>query len=848
VGSSFAFAAEAGQPQQLHVVGNRLYNEAGEQVKIVGTCICSMEWAGGEKMMDKFKMSLDNWNSNVIRLPISDAGWYGTYWWISDNGASYQNDVRSLVDYATSKGKYVILDLHRFGWLTDTHIGMWKELVAQYKNEPGVMFNMLNEPHTTPWPVWYGGGTVTSGGKQVRAYGMQECMDMIRGMGAKNIIVQGGLDWSYQLYALVPGYDGRERGYQLLEPEDENLKGYGVVYDTHIYPWKGGEASWANMVGVAFPYVPVFSGECGHTNERLADWFDDTYYEYATIWNNQLLNYYEQNEVNYNAWCFHQSSAPAALRNTDNYAQTPYSGLIQKFWLVYAEENNMPPVEERDMVDEKPVYEWLNTMNFDDVKAESIKVYKETDDTYIATELRSGGIDGSNCQIIAFDIPEGQENKAAAITEFPSDWKYDGATLLTFRWRGDGDMRDMTVGIELTDGRQFKVTYPINMNKNWQRQFFSLDALKGEYGLLDTDKIKYFFVSPASSGKGSFSIDDVVIGGLNPVEKENKKYVDDNSVANGCNWTAWADNENSRTDVFNATRTQNEGMNGTPGMKFTYVRPEGSYGGQAAATFPSGWNLENVNYMTFDIRSDGSVQELLFRIDKAAPQKKTFYKREFERFAKRITISGDKWTHVVWRMSDFAMSETFEMEKLKYLNVFNMTPNSSGTFYIDNLSFYTDYDLGLKDKYVLHPEPVESERITNLPQEYEDNIIYQFCNEEVGVAAAGAKMDDDTGGAITTDTTGTIQLTAGSKNYLHFTMRNKTDEKAQGLLAIEGLPEGTVFEENGQYIPYTIVWREENSVYFAFTLPSDARGIYKIRVIDTNAKGVETKEYTVNIN
>jgi hypothetical protein len=94
---------------------------------------------------------------------------------------------------------------------------------------------------------------------------------------------------------------------------------------------------------------------------------------------------------------------------------------------------------------------------------------------------------------------------------------------------------------------------------------------------------------------------------------------------------------------------------------------------------------------------------------------------------------------------------------------------------------------------------------------------------------------------------GRIPLIAGTKNYLHFTIRNKTDERVDGMLTIEGLPEGTIFEDRGEYIPYTVVWRQQNTVAFAFTLPEDAKGNYTIRVIDAYAKGVEAREYDVVI-
>ena len=304
-------------------------------------------------------------------------------------------------------------------------------------------------------------------------------------------------------------------------------------------------------------------------------------------------------------------------------------------------------------------------------------------------------------------------------------------------------------------------------------------------------------------------------------------------------WSSWADTEFSKYDSFNTVTAQSQGTNGSTGRLFTYVRPEGSYGGQARGVFPNDWDLKNANYMVFDIKGDGSTQDLLFRLDsrKFGNQRSNFSQREFDRFCKRITITGNDWQRIVIRFSEFGMSETFEKEKIGALSVFNMTPNSRGSFVIDNLSFFTEYDEGLKSEYKLHPDPVPSGPIGELKQQYPDNIIYQICNEQEGLKAVGGKVDDPTTPMGSTDLVdGRIPLIAGTKNYLHFTIRNKTDERVDGMLTIEGLPEGTIFEDRGEYIPYTVVWRQQNTVAFAFTLPEDAKGNYTIRVIDAYAR------------
>lgn len=85
--------------------------------------------------------------------------------------------------------------------------------------------------------MWRNGGmletTDSYGKKTQRVYGHQEILDMIRNKGAKNIVIAGGLDWSYYFDGLCDGYNGMEHGYKL-----EDKTGNGVIYDTHIYPMK----------------------------------------------------------------------------------------------------------------------------------------------------------------------------------------------------------------------------------------------------------------------------------------------------------------------------------------------------------------------------------------------------------------------------------------------------------------------------------------------------------------------------------------------------------------------------------------------------------------------------------
>ncbi len=150
-----------------------------------------------------------------------------------------------MVDECVGLGAYAMLDLHwndagEWGKAIGQHVmpdrnsvTFWKDCAEAYKNQPGVIFDLYNEPHDVTWDQWLKGGPVTeTDGKTKKkttfeAVGMQELLDVVRATGAKNLIVAGGLDWSYDLSGILPGR-------QLKDPT-----GQGVIYANHAYPFKG---------------------------------------------------------------------------------------------------------------------------------------------------------------------------------------------------------------------------------------------------------------------------------------------------------------------------------------------------------------------------------------------------------------------------------------------------------------------------------------------------------------------------------------------------------------------------------------------------------------------------------
>lgn len=92
-----------------------------------------------------------------------------------------------------AKGLIVILDPHNFGYYADHNIGsaevsprqfaqFWIRLAAEFANEDGIAFGLMNEPHDIAPAVWLDAANQAIAG--------------IRAVGARNLILVPGTHWS----------------------------------------------------------------------------------------------------------------------------------------------------------------------------------------------------------------------------------------------------------------------------------------------------------------------------------------------------------------------------------------------------------------------------------------------------------------------------------------------------------------------------------------------------------------------------------------------------------------------------------------------------------------------------
>lgn len=322
---SLSLRTPAAPLKELKVQGNRIVDPSGNEVWLQGLCIDSLEWSySGDNMMRALKIATDTWKSNAIRIPVHQKYWFGKGEYQNGNFESYRKLIDQLVEESAKRGAYLILDLHVFGFPAQEHVDFWKDAAARYKDNPAVLFDLFNEPHSISWEVWQKGGDPKKGVRkdvnvaendikqaEGMSTGMQALIDAVRSTGARNIVIAGGLDWGYDLSGVLSGFDLKD------------ASGNGIVYSTHVYPWK---SDWQKLFLNAAAKHPLFVGEVGCQDTPMP-WQKST--ESPETWAPDMIGCIQKYRLNWTGFSFHPGCGPRAVGDWQ-YTPTPYWGAYVK--------------------------------------------------------------------------------------------------------------------------------------------------------------------------------------------------------------------------------------------------------------------------------------------------------------------------------------------------------------------------------------------------------------------------------------------------------------------------------------------------------------------------------------
>jgi len=311
----------------LHVEGTQLIDASGHPVLLHGAQIESpfnyiKRWEQGQQPSTQlnsrvFEIMAHDWKMNVLRLPTSN-------WIYAKYPTDYLNKLDQVVQQANAAGLYVVLDLHDTGQggspygkdatLPKTEdVSYWKTIAAHYKDNPMVMFDVYNEPKYHDWDTWlHGGGTVNG----AMVVGMQDLVDAIRSVGAKQIIVvePGSAGKG------VPGVDAAEEG-GWATIGNHTINDPNVLYSLHVYDGINStpqqlDARWGPILN----HHPLYYGEWAFLpNANLPAHCKGVSHDQADQVVKAFLDYTDSRHASWSAWDF---SPPHLIQDYTTFAPT----------------------------------------------------------------------------------------------------------------------------------------------------------------------------------------------------------------------------------------------------------------------------------------------------------------------------------------------------------------------------------------------------------------------------------------------------------------------------------------------------------------------------------------------
>ena len=266
------------------------------------------------------------WHANVLRIPFNQD------WCLHGRAAhsaeSYRASLDQIIEWASAAGAYTILDLQWLDFETaygttfnaiqgrtvnhvppgpnEKTIDLWRILAARYRDEPAVLFDLLNEPHDVlsddPNPLHL----IGSDGRVVlsdqRRFSAREwnrwaalLVSEIRKIKPDGLILVGGVDWAFDL-----------RGIHIDAPN--------IVYSTHIYANRP-RFTWHRALG-RYRDIPIFAGEWGGSDLDIR-------------FGQQLGAKLRKLELGWAAWCWSDFPRLVAAAQAGDCTPTPFGAMVQ---------------------------------------------------------------------------------------------------------------------------------------------------------------------------------------------------------------------------------------------------------------------------------------------------------------------------------------------------------------------------------------------------------------------------------------------------------------------------------------------------------------------------------------
>ncbi|MEJ3745917.1 cellulase family glycosylhydrolase [Actinomycetes bacterium KLBMP 9797] len=285
---------------QLRVCGVNLCNQYNRPIQLRGMSTHGIQWFPNCYNNASLDALANDWKADLFRISmyVQEEGY-------ETNPTAFTNQVNNLVEMATARGMYALIDFHI---LTpgDPNINLqhartfFAAVSARHANKTNVIYEIANEPNGVSW----------SG---IKSYA-EQVIPVIRGNDPDGVVIVGTRGWSSL---------GVSEGSNETEVINNPVNAPNVMYAFHFYA-ASHQGPYRDAVSRAASRIPLFVTEFGTVDYTGNGPFDQAS---STTW----LNLLDSLKISYANWTFsdHTESSAALLPGTCNGSNYTGAGVLK---------------------------------------------------------------------------------------------------------------------------------------------------------------------------------------------------------------------------------------------------------------------------------------------------------------------------------------------------------------------------------------------------------------------------------------------------------------------------------------------------------------------------------------
>jgi endoglucanase len=285
---------------QLRVCGVNLCNQFNRPIQLRGMSTHGIQWFGSCYNNASLDALANDWKADLFRISmyVQEEGY-------ETNPTAFTNQVNNLVELATARGLYALIDFHILtpgdpNFNLERAKTFFAAVSARHANKNNVIYEIANEPNGVSW----------SG---IKSYA-EQVIPVIRGNDPDSVVVVGTRAWS----SLGVSEGGNE-----TEVINNPVNASNVMYAFHFYA-ASHQDNYRATVSRAASRIPLFVTEFGTVDYTGSGPFDQAS---STTW----LNLLDSLKISYANWTFsdHSESSAALLPGTCNGGNYTGTGVLK---------------------------------------------------------------------------------------------------------------------------------------------------------------------------------------------------------------------------------------------------------------------------------------------------------------------------------------------------------------------------------------------------------------------------------------------------------------------------------------------------------------------------------------